>query len=130
MIPATKFQRGKRLGIADLDDAREMCPVCRSARQRRPIYRIQRDPDVAMLECATCGAASASHMPKPGVLATYFHQLRLRRPADDEAPTSEHVPQGFTAHIMDRLLDTEAQRIEAGGTIPFGTSCLAVWIKD
>jgi SAM-dependent methyltransferase len=64
------------------------------------------------------------------LLRTLPSLLGLRRPADDEVPTSEHVPQGFSAHIMDRVLNTEAQRIEAGGTIPFGTSCLAVCIKD
>ncbi len=64
------------------------------------------------------------------LLRTLPSLLGLRRPADAEMQTSEHVRQGLTAHIMDRLRDTEAQRIGAGGTIPFGTSCLAVCIKD
>jgi SAM-dependent methyltransferase len=56
--------------------------------------------------------------------------LGLRRPADAQLQTSEHVPEGATARIMDRLLDIEAKRIKAGGTIPFGTSCLTVCSKD
>ena len=56
--------------------------------------------------------------------------MGLRHPPESEAPTSEFVRQGFSAQVMDRLLDAEAKRIEAGNTIPFGTSCLAVCTKD
>lgn len=72
MIQATGFHSGKRLGADDVYDAREMCPVCHSKLPRRAVYCVQRDPDVEMLECAACGVASASHMPKPNVLATYY----------------------------------------------------------
>jgi len=64
------------------------------------------------------------------LLRTLPSLIRLRGPADAQVQDADHVPEGLTAHILDRLLDTEAQRIEAGGTIPFGTSCLAVCIKD
>jgi len=64
------------------------------------------------------------------LLRTLPSLLGLRRPADAELEACEHVRQGFSARIIDRLLDTEAQRIRAGGTIPFGTSCLAACIKD
>ncbi|MDT5260976.1 MAG: hypothetical protein QOD10_6056 [Mycobacterium sp.] len=104
MIPATKFQRGKQLGTADLDDAREVCPVCRSSRQRRPVYRIQRDPDVAMLECATCGAASASHMPKPGVLETYFAQYY----SDSSPHYTMDDPSRFARHVLRSMPDLRA----------------------
>jgi SAM-dependent methyltransferase len=64
------------------------------------------------------------------LLRTLPSLLGLRRPADAELQSSEHVPEGLTARAMDRLLDIEAKRIEAGGSIPFGTSLLAVCIKD
>jgi SAM-dependent methyltransferase len=64
------------------------------------------------------------------LLRTLPSLLGLRRPADAELQASEHVRQGFSARAIDRLLDSEAQRISAGGTIPFGTSCLAACIKD
>jgi SAM-dependent methyltransferase len=64
------------------------------------------------------------------LLRTLPSLLRLRRPADAEIEASEHVRQGISARVVDRLLDTEARRIEAGSTIPFGSSCLAVCIKD
>jgi SAM-dependent methyltransferase len=64
------------------------------------------------------------------MLRTLPSLLGLRQASDDELHSSEHVREGFSARIIDRLLVREAQRIEAGGTIPFGTSCLAVCIKD
>jgi SAM-dependent methyltransferase len=64
------------------------------------------------------------------LLRTLPSMLNLRRPADAELQASEHVCQGLTARMLERLLDSEAQRIRAGGTIPFGTSCLAVCVKD
>jgi hypothetical protein len=67
---------------------------------------------------------------RPGGLRTAPSLLGLRKPADAELQESEHVPEGFTARALDKLLDTEAQRIEAGGTIPFGTTCFAVCIED
>lgn len=57
--------------------------------------------------------------------------LRLRRPEDAEKQSAEELGrQGITTRIVDRVLDSEARRIEAGRTIPFGTSCLAVCTKD
>lgn len=64
------------------------------------------------------------------LLRTLPSLVGLRRPADAELQASEHVRQGFSARVIDRLLDSEAQHIRAGGTIPFGTSCLAACIKD
>jgi SAM-dependent methyltransferase len=65
------------------------------------------------------------------LLRTLPSLLGLRRPVDAEVQAaSDHVRQGFSTRIVDRLLDIEAQRIGAGGAIPFGTSCLAVCIKD
>jgi SAM-dependent methyltransferase len=64
------------------------------------------------------------------VFRTLPSLLSLRRPADAELQDSDHVRQGVAARTFDRLLDFEARRIEAGGTIPFGTSCLAVCIKE
>ena len=64
------------------------------------------------------------------LLRTLPSALRLRKPTDAQLPATEHVREGLTARVVDRLLGIEAQRIDAGGTIAFGTSCLAVCIKD
>jgi hypothetical protein len=103
MVQATGFHRGKRLGAADIDDAREMCPVCHSSRPRRPIFRVQRDPDIEMLECDACSAASASHMPKPDVMQTYYAQYysgaSLRHTLDN--------PERFARHALRAMPDLQ-----------------------
>jgi len=79
------------------------------------------------------GYASYLFAPLPPVvllLRTLPSLLGLRRPAEAELETSDHVREGLAARMIDRLLDIEARRICAGGTIPFGTSCLAVCIKE
>lgn len=53
-----------------------------------------------------------------------------RQPEDEEQQTTEHVREGISARIIDQLLEAEARRIEAGGAIPFGTSCLLVCKRD
>ena len=64
------------------------------------------------------------------LLRTLPSVLGLRRPTDGELEGSDHIRQGLAARIIGRLLDTEARHICAGGVIPFGTSCLAVCIKE
>jgi hypothetical protein len=64
------------------------------------------------------------------VLRTLPSLFGLRRVADAKLEVIDHVRQGLTAHAMDQLLRLEARGIEARGFIPFGTSCLAVGIKD
>ena len=55
--------------------------------------------------------------------------LRLRQGADAHHQTAEHAPGGLVGRLMDGLLDIEGRRIEAGDSVPFGTSCLAVGIR-
>lgn len=125
MVQTTRFHRGKRLCHADIDDAREMCPVCHSCQPRRPVLRLQRNPDIEMLECGKCGAASASHMPKPEVLdsyyAEYYSSNASRRHTLDD-------PQRFARHVLhtvpDLLGSTPMRILDFGG----GDGSLAVAI--
>jgi 2-polyprenyl-3-methyl-5-hydroxy-6-metoxy-1,4-benzoquinol methylase len=96
MIQATGFHRGRRLEADDIEDASDRCPVCHSTQERRPVYRIQRDPGIVMLACTMCGASSASHMPKANVLQRYY--------ADYYANAAEqhtlHEPMRFARHVL------------------------------
>lgn len=74
MVQATAFHHGMHVDCADIYDARSRCPVCHSAELRRAIYNIQHDPEIDMLACPSCGASSASHMPKPELLDRYYAQ--------------------------------------------------------
>jgi len=63
------------------------------------------------------------------LLRTAPTKLGLRRGADSDRDAAEHVPSGFAARLMDKLLAFEFERIEAGRPIPFGGSCLCVASK-
>jgi hypothetical protein len=124
MIQATGFHRGKRLGTADIYDARDVCPVCHSSRPRRPIFRVQRDPDIEMLECPTCGAASASHMPKPDVLQTYYAEYY----SGTSLRHTMHKTERFARHALRAMPDLHESKplriLDFGG----GDGSLAVAI--
>lgn len=68
----------------------------------------------------------------PGVFAlrTLPSLLGLRKPDVNELEGSEHVREGMSAQIVNKLLDAEAHRIEAGRPVPFGSSCLLVCSKE
>lgn len=60
------------------------------------------------------------------LLRTLPSLMGLRRGHNVESATSDHVRGGFSMKVMDALLDNEAKKIDAGGSMRFGTSCLAV----
>lgn len=124
MVQATGFHRGQRVSAADIEDARQMCPVCHSSLPRRPVFRVQRDPDIDMLQCTACGAASASHMPKPEVLANYYagyySGAALRHTLDKPERFARHA-----LHAMPDLYGSKSLRIlDFGG----GDGSLAIAI--
>ncbi|MCO4053322.1 MAG: class I SAM-dependent methyltransferase [Bosea sp.] len=60
------------------------------------------------------------------LLRTLPSRLGLLGPSSAARTDGEHTPGGAFGWTMEKLLKFEARRIEAGGTIPFGTSCLVV----
>jgi SAM-dependent methyltransferase len=64
------------------------------------------------------------------VLRTIPSLLGLRQGVDEQRQAAEHAPKRLAAWLMDRLLDIEARRIEAGRHVPVGTSCLAVAVAE
>ncbi len=69
---ATTFHQGRRLAEDELLPERTACPVCLADGRGSALLTIQREPRVELLACGRCGAASASRMPKPDVLARYY----------------------------------------------------------
>jgi len=69
---ATAFHGHQQLGPEDVYDATHRCPVCLSGETRRAVFVVQKSPTIKMLECAACGACSASHLPKTSVLDRYY----------------------------------------------------------
>lgn len=60
------------------------------------------------------------------LLRTLPSRLGFRGPGGASRAEGEHVPGGPVGRAVDRILEIEARRIEAGRAVPFGTSCLAV----
>jgi SAM-dependent methyltransferase len=69
---ATLSHKGRHVSSGDLLDPIEHCPICLHAGARPSILRIQRAPDVHMLECSRCRGCSASQMPRPEYLFAYY----------------------------------------------------------
>jgi 2-polyprenyl-3-methyl-5-hydroxy-6-metoxy-1,4-benzoquinol methylase len=96
MISATGFHRGVHVDRADIDEATDACPVCRSRQSRQAIFKIQEDPKIDMLLCTACSAASASHMPRPALLDRYYAQYYKH----NTGTYTFHNPQRFARHLL------------------------------
>lgn len=72
-INSAAFHQSKHLETDEIFPSVNHCPVCLSKEARDPVYLLQRGPDIALLYCKSCGAASASHMPKDYVLDNYYN---------------------------------------------------------
>jgi len=69
-------------------------------------------------------------LPLVFLLRTVPSKLGLRHGSDGQRLAAEHAPEGPAARLLERLLELEAQRVEAGRSMSFGSSCLAVAVKD
>lgn len=77
--------------------------------------------------------ASYMFAPLPPIILarrTIPSRIGLQGAENPERAASEHAARGVAARLMDRALDGEHRRIDAGRTIPFGSSCLCVAVKD
>jgi SAM-dependent methyltransferase len=64
------------------------------------------------------------------LLRTVPSLLGMRTGVDEQRQAAEHAPGGLAAWLMAALLDVEGRRIETGKHVPFGTSCLAMALRD
>jgi Methyltransferase domain len=94
---------------SELVDATRACPICLSAAPRRAVFRVQRDPDVHMLACPRCRAASASHMPRADVLESYYASYYSGREREitfsDPARFARHVVKSLPRVAVRSILD-------------------------
>lgn len=86
----------------NLVDASTACPACGNPRERKAIHRIQDDPAVDLLRCGRCGIASASMMPTPHALETYYAEYYGVAPANGHKVTFDGIDR-FAWHIVRRL---------------------------
>lgn len=103
MISATGFHKGVHVNRADVYEATEACPVCLSRQARQSIFEIQSNPEIDMLLCTICGAASASHMPRPELLDRYYAQYYKY----NSGTYTFHNPQRFARHLLKSMRRVE-----------------------
>lgn len=116
----------RHLGASELVDCTQACPICGSGARRRAVFRVQSNPDVHMLQCGRCHAASASHMPHVDVLESYYARYYDGREVD----VTFSAPLRFARHLVHylrRVSFGEAVRIlDYGG----GDGSLAKAVAD
>lgn len=71
-IRATCFHAGAHLDSTELEPPVSSCPLCLAEGPRMAVFPLQRDPDVDLLSCPSCGGRSASRMPSPAALRSYY----------------------------------------------------------
>lgn len=102
----------RHLECSELIDCTASCPVCGSHEPRQPVCRVHRSPDVDMLRCPNCRACSASHMPRPELLesfyARYYDHFDREVTFSDAARFARHVVDGLPRDAFEgsmRILD-------------------------
>jgi SAM-dependent methyltransferase len=95
-VSASGFHSGAHLREDQLEPAEKACPLCRSDSERRPALRLQADPTVDLLWCASCGGYSASRMPTSEALRSYYSNYY----GDADERVTFDLPQRLARHIV------------------------------
>jgi len=71
-LSSTAYQVGRHCSESELLGEAGQCPFCDYKGPRKPVLRLQSDPDVFLLECPQCKGSSASRMPTLETLKDHF----------------------------------------------------------
>jgi len=97
-LKATLFHQSAHLLEKDLLAPSVSCPLCGST-DRAQVAVLQNSPDVVLLHCQNCHAASASRMPKPETLSNYYSRYYETFDVDEEKITLD-APDRMASHIV------------------------------
>lgn len=116
-MKATLFHHSTHLSEQDLLAPEPCCPFCSSI-ERTQVAVLQDGPEVVLLYCRTCHAASASRMPSTEALGEYYSRYY----DDKEIKITLDVPGRMASHIvrwarphMGALADQEISLLDYGG---------------
>lgn len=100
---STTFHQSAHLRDFELTHPTTACPFCRAAR-RIPLFRLQSHPDVELLYCLTCDAASASRMPTDDALMSYYNRYYCGRDTkvtvDSPLRVASHIYNNSFASVL------------------------------
>lgn len=99
-LKATLFHQSVHLLEHDLLASSVSCPFCAST-DRVPVAMLQKNPDVDLLYCRNCHAASSSRMPKPETLDRYYSRYYDSFDVKDDRITLDS-PNRMASHIARR----------------------------
>lgn len=90
--------------------------VYRGTASRRPVFRLQREPDVELLLCPQCHACSASQMRRPETLEWYYQEYyegfqELKVTFEDQARLARHIARDMD----DGVVDEQVEMFDSGG---------------
>jgi SAM-dependent methyltransferase len=91
--------RTDRVPAEQLQDASDRCPICASRRQRVASLRLQEDPPVELLDCASCGASSASHFPDERFLKALYAPSAYASDLLSSSRAIEHTARHIASHV-------------------------------
>ncbi len=99
MNPLFPFNGTRHLSETELVQSKEACPLCGAERGKRVAW-IQRAPDVALHQCATCHGASVNPMPTDDALAALY-EVFYGDPShgDGDAHVTFGNPDRFGKHL-------------------------------
>ena len=116
-MKSTVFHQSAHLPEQDLLAPGSSCPFCAST-ERTPVEVLQEGPEVVLLYCRACHAASASRMPKPEALEKYYSHYY----DDKEEKITSDTPGRMASHIvryarphMGELADRDVFLLDYGG---------------
>jgi 2-polyprenyl-3-methyl-5-hydroxy-6-metoxy-1,4-benzoquinol methylase len=100
VISAAAYHSGKYLAEEDLLPEYRACPWCGFSGARERAIWLQRDPDVALLECPKCHAFSASRAATDSALAAYYGSYYSSSVSSDKHRVTCGNPQRHARHIL------------------------------
>lgn len=115
-----------RLEEGDLDAPTATCQVCGHGTEFHFVLRLQQNPNIDFMQCATCSACSVSRMPKDGYLSDFYAKYYG---GHDQGVTFRGAAR-FARHILASLdvtsLGGRARIVDYGG----GDGSLACALAD
>ena len=127
-LQSTVFHQGLHLDEAAILEPSPACPFC-SSTDRAQIAIIQNSPDVFLMLCRDCHAASASRMPREETLkeyyADYYRDAEQKVTADEPARIAAHIFR-YTKTLCGDPADHELSILDYGG----GDGTISMEIAD
>lgn len=97
-VEAAVWHRSEHVPEEGLLSAQDGCPFCGSL-HRSIVVKLQEEPEVVLLHCKLCHAASASRMPTPATLEIYYSGYYDSGFEDEQRVTIDDSNR-FASHII------------------------------